>query len=151
MIRFWSRTVFLNYGADRAEAVTGVPTVAETPSKYRSEALRVWRESYDIVKRSSSQPAGIPMAVRVSVPSALSAYIDGAGSVEVAADTVRAALDSLRDGYPRLYPNICDETGAVRRHLNIFLNNQLIRDRETLDMPLADGDELLVLAAVSGG
>ncbi len=91
------------------------------------------------------------MAVRVSVPSALNAYIGGAASIDVAGTSVRSVLDGIRSAYPRLYPNICDETGAVRRHLNLFLNNRLIRDRENLNMPVSDGDELIVLAAVSGG
>jgi molybdopterin converting factor small subunit len=64
---------------------------------------------------------------------------------------VRAALAELQRQYPSLYRNICDETGKVRRHVNLFVNTSHVRDREGLDTPLAAGDVLTVLPAVSGG
>jgi molybdopterin converting factor small subunit len=60
-------------------------------------------------------------------------------------------LATLEREYPRLYPNICDETGAVRRHLNIFVNTASIRDGQGLDTVLAPGDVVTILTAVSGG
>jgi molybdopterin converting factor small subunit len=46
---------------------------------------------------------------------------------------------------------VCDETGAVRRHLNIFVNTDNIHDVDGLDTALAPGDVLSILPAVSGG
>jgi molybdopterin converting factor small subunit len=46
---------------------------------------------------------------------------------------------------------VCDETGAVRRHINLFVNSSHVRDRDGLDTPLAAGDVLTILPAVSGG
>ena len=43
------------------------------------------------------------------------------------------------------------ETGQVRRHLNIFVNSDNVRDLEGLDTALAAGDTLIILPAVSGG
>jgi molybdopterin converting factor small subunit len=50
-----------------------------------------------------------------------------------------------------LYRNICDETGTVRRHLNVFVNADNVRDLNGIDTPLLPGDVLTILPAVSGG
>jgi molybdopterin converting factor small subunit len=63
----------------------------------------------------------------------------------------RCALDALERAQPTLYRNLCDETGAVRRHLNVFVNTALLRDHGGLDAALAPGDVVTILAAVSGG
>ena len=52
---------------------------------------------------------------------------------------------------PSLYRSVCDETGAVRRHVNLFVNTSHVRDREGLDTALAPGDVVTILPAVSGG
>jgi molybdopterin converting factor small subunit len=50
-----------------------------------------------------------------------------------------------------LHRGVCDETGAVRRHVNLFINTHHMRDREGIDTELISGDELTILPAVSGG
>jgi molybdopterin converting factor small subunit len=50
-----------------------------------------------------------------------------------------------------LYRNVCDETGAVRRHLNIFVNSDNVRDLDGVDTTLMPGDVVTILPAVSGG
>ena len=50
-----------------------------------------------------------------------------------------------------MYCNLCDETGALRRHLNLFVNESHMRDRGGLDTVLEPGDVVTILAAVSGG
>ena len=81
----------------------------------------------------------------------LRTYCRGATQLPLEARSVRAALDELERLYPALYPNVCDETGAVRRHLNIFVNTDNIRDLDGIDSALVPGDVVTVLPAVSGG
>jgi molybdopterin converting factor small subunit len=50
-----------------------------------------------------------------------------------------------------LYRGICDDTGAVRRHVNLFVNRDHVRDRDGLETALAPGDEIIIIPAVSGG
>ena len=69
----------------------------------------------------------------------------------MAAADVRAALAELERRHPSLYRNLCDETGAVRRHLNVFVNATHVRDLRGVDTPLGPGDVMTILAAVSGG
>jgi len=69
----------------------------------------------------------------------------------VEAPSLRALLEELERRHPALHRNVCDETGAVRRHVNLFINTNHMRDRNGLDTPLAAGDEVTILPAVSGG
>ena len=64
---------------------------------------------------------------------------------------MRAAFEQLEQRYPVLYRNVCDETGAVRRHIGLFVNTSHVRDRDGLDTALVPGDVLTILPAVSGG
>lgn len=89
--------------------------------------------------------------ITLHVAGALRAYCGGATELPIVAGTVRAALEDLERNQFTLYRNLCDETGAVRRHLNVFVNADNIRDLDGLDTPLAPGDVLTVLPAVSGG
>jgi len=89
--------------------------------------------------------------VAVYIPGPLRAYSGGASELSVSAASVRATLEHLERHHPSLYRNICDETGAVRRHLNLFVNSSNIRDLEGLDTALAPGDVVTILPAVSGG
>jgi molybdopterin converting factor small subunit len=90
-------------------------------------------------------------AVTIHVPSALRRYCGGASDIAVSAPTVRGALDELERNHPSLYRNLCDETGAVRRHLNVFVNSSHLSGRNGLETALAPGDVVTILAAVSGG
>jgi molybdopterin converting factor small subunit len=90
-------------------------------------------------------------SVTVHVPAALSQYCGGVTEVPLSAADVRAALEELERHYPALYRNICDETGAVRRHLNVFVNADHVRDCRGLDTVLTSGDVVWILSAVSGG
>jgi sulfur-carrier protein len=89
--------------------------------------------------------------VKIRVSSALRVWSGVTSEVAVAAADVRTALAEIAARHPALYRGICDETGAIRRHVNLFVNTDHIRDREGLDTALAPGDELTVFPAVSGG
>jgi molybdopterin converting factor small subunit len=89
--------------------------------------------------------------VTIFVPGPLREYCDGARELPSSASSVRDALQALANNHPALYRNVCDETGAVRRHINIFVNTSHMRDRDGLDTMLVPGDELIILPAVSGG
>jgi len=91
------------------------------------------------------------VTVTLLIPSPLRRYCAGERELPLAAETVREALAELERSHPTLYTNVCDETGTVRRHVNLFVNTSHIRDLDGLDTPLADGDALEILPAVSGG
>ena len=91
------------------------------------------------------------VSVQVHVPAPLLPYSGGQHRLQVEAATVRAALEALERTHPALHRCICDETGAVRRHVNLFVNKSHVRKLTGLDTPLLPGDEIAVIPAVSGG
>jgi len=91
------------------------------------------------------------MTVTIHFPAELRAYCNGASKLLLSAPTVRAALEQIERSHPALYRNFCDETGVVRRHVNLFVNTDHVRDRDGLDTALIPGDVITILPAVSGG
>src|SRR5205085_4219187 len=89
--------------------------------------------------------------ITVNVPGPLRDCCAGASELAVSAPTLRALLEELERRHPALHRSICDETGTVRRHVNLFVNTDHMRDRNGLDTPLAPGDVVTILPAVSGG
>jgi molybdopterin synthase sulfur carrier subunit len=89
--------------------------------------------------------------VTIHVPGQLRAYCAGAAELAISAQTVRAALEALERSQSALYRNVCDETGTLRRHLNVFVNSDNVRDLDGIDTTLRSGDVVTILPAVSGG
>ncbi len=91
------------------------------------------------------------VTVTVHIPGPLRDCCAGASELSLPATSVRAVLEELEQRHPALHRRVCDETGAVRRHINLFVNTHHMRDRDGLDTPLTPGDEVTILPAVSGG
>ena len=91
------------------------------------------------------------MTITIHVPGVLRACCEGASEIILSAPSVRAALEQLERSHPELYRSVCDETCAVRRHVNLFVNTSHVRDREGLATALVSGDVITILPAVSGG
>lgn len=88
--------------------------------------------------------------VRLSFTPQLRRFLD-APARELDADTPRAALARLREEQPRLAAYLMDERGRVRTHVAVFVGGRLLRSAAELDAPLADGAEIHLLQALSGG
>jgi sulfur-carrier protein len=89
--------------------------------------------------------------VTVRLPGVLRPSCGGLKEFPLSASSVRAALEAIERLHPSLHRSICDETGAVRRHVNVFVNMDHVRDHAGLDTALAPGDVVWFLPAVSGG
>jgi len=89
--------------------------------------------------------------VHVLIPALLRNYCGGAREFDLPAEQLREALAELERRYPSLHAGVCDETGAIRRHINVFVNTAHIRDLNGLDTCFVSGDVLTFLPAVSGG
>ena len=90
-------------------------------------------------------------SVTLAVPGVLRKDCQGSSELELSAGTIREALAELEQRFPRLHRNLCDETGAVRKHIALFVNSEQVHSRESLDMALEPGDVFVALPAVSGG
>jgi molybdopterin converting factor small subunit len=91
------------------------------------------------------------VSVRVDLPSVLAGVVGGASSVRVEAVTLEGALRALVGALPALETHLFDESGDFRRHVLCFHNGTNSRWRENRDVPLAEGDTISILQAVSGG
>ncbi|HVK11906.1 MAG TPA: MoaD/ThiS family protein [Gemmataceae bacterium] len=91
------------------------------------------------------------MSVTIHVPGVLRQYCDDALEFSLPASSLRDALGQIERRYPALYRCVCHETGAVRRHVNLFVNESDMRTLDDLDTALQPGDVVMVLPAVSGG
>lgn len=91
------------------------------------------------------------MPITLQLSALLRDYSGGKGELALDARDVRAMLRVLETEYPKIHRSICDDTGAIRRHINVFVNSDHIRDLRGLDTPLKPGDVVSLFQAVSGG
>ena len=91
------------------------------------------------------------MAVKVRIPTPLRKLTNDVELVEVEAKTVAEAIDVLQKMYPGIKDRLVDEAGAVRRFVNVYVNEEDIRFLQNQDTPLKDGDELSIIPAIAGG
>ncbi len=70
---------------------------------------------------------------------------------DVAGGTVREALDNVFAANPRARDYVLDDHGAVRKHMIVYVNGEIVVDRVKLSYPLASGDTVYVMQALSGG
>ncbi|MHC4827051.1 MAG: MoaD/ThiS family protein [Planctomycetota bacterium] len=85
------------------------------------------------------------------LPSLLGPVVNGVHSVGVEGNTVSEVLAALVDRHPALAVHLFDETGGFRQHVLCFHNETNTRWLESLEVPVADGDTITILQAVSGG
>lgn len=89
--------------------------------------------------------------IQLELPEVLRPLADGAAVLPVRAATVSAALAELGRRHPLLLSRVLTRGGALRPHVNLFLNQQDLRLAQGLATPVQEGDRLAVVAAVSGG
>jgi len=89
--------------------------------------------------------------IKVLVTTALSTYMNGDREIMLEAQSVKDLIEKLVARYGKnLASRLLDENGRLRRFINIYVNDRNIRVDET-DVELKDGDQVLILPAVSGG
>ena len=71
--------------------------------------------------------------------------------MDIKGATVAEALLEIEESHKGIRDYIVDETGALRKHVQIFIGNEMIRDRLGLKDVLEDSDELYIMQALSGG
>lgn len=94
------------------------------------------------------------MTVEVVLPGFLADLAGGVRHVQVEVaegGTVAAVLDRLVDGRPVLDRRIRDETGAVRRFVNVYVDGEDVRFAEGVRTPVGDGSVVHVMPSVAGG
>ena len=91
------------------------------------------------------------MAKRVRIPAPLRKLTNNEEVVEVKADSIREAIVELQSRYPGIKERLVDESGEVRRFVNVYVNEEDIRFLANQQTPLKDGDEISIIPAIAGG
>jgi molybdopterin converting factor small subunit len=91
------------------------------------------------------------MAVKVRIPTQLRTLTGGQGEVSVNGSTVGEVLKELDSVHPGLQDRLFDESGKIRRFVNVFVAEEDVRFLQGLDTPVADGTTVSIVPAVAGG
>jgi sulfur-carrier protein len=91
------------------------------------------------------------MATTVRIPTALRTLTGGASEVSADGSTVGEILKSLDAAHPGFGERVFDESGALRRFVNVFVAEEDIRFLEGLSTPVAEGQAVSIIPAVAGG
>jgi molybdopterin synthase sulfur carrier subunit len=87
----------------------------------------------------------------VLIPTPLRKLTNELDTVEAAGATIGELIDNLDAAFPGLKNRICDETGTIRRFVNIFVNGEDVRFLEENATPVKDSDEISIVPAIAGG
>ena len=91
------------------------------------------------------------MSITVLIPTPLQKFTRDEASVDIEATNVDGLLQALEGRYPGILQRLCDETGKLRRFLNVYVNSEDIRFLDNQATSLNDGDEVSIVPAVAGG
>lgn len=86
--------------------------------------------------------------MQVRIPTPLRSYTDQAKVVTAEGATIDEVLRRLDQRFPGIRFRVVDEQGRLRKHMNVFVNQERVRD---LGAPLRPDDELTIMQALSGG
>jgi molybdopterin synthase sulfur carrier subunit len=87
----------------------------------------------------------------VRIPTPLRKFTQGKDEVSIDGANVRELLTNLETAYPGIREKICDEAGAVRRFVNVFVADEDIRFLDNLETAVKDADEVSIVPAIAGG
>lgn len=91
------------------------------------------------------------MSASVRIPTILRTYTGGASEVSAEGTTLAELLDSLEAKHPGLKARVLDDSGALRRFVNIYVGDEDVRFSGGLDAPVSDGAKVSIIPAVAGG
>jgi molybdopterin synthase sulfur carrier subunit len=91
------------------------------------------------------------MGIKVRIPQPLQKLTGGKELVETEGGDIRSLLLDLEKKFPGIKERICDETGKVRRFINVYVNDEDVRFLQDDKTPLKDGDEVSIIPAIAGG
>lgn len=91
------------------------------------------------------------MSAIVRIPTPLRKLTNGKGEIPITAKNVQELIEHLERDFPGMKTRLCDESGQVRRFINIFVNEEDIRFKQNLVTTIKDGDDVSIVPAIAGG
>jgi molybdopterin synthase sulfur carrier subunit len=91
------------------------------------------------------------MAIKVRIPTPLRKLTKEQDIVQGTGDTLGEMIEKLEGEFPGLKERLCDETGELRRFVNVYVNGEDVRFQDGLGTKLTGNDEVSIVPAVAGG
>ena len=91
------------------------------------------------------------MPAQIRIPTPLRKLTNNEEVVEVNPGTIGQAIHELQGRFPGIKERLLDDTGAVRRFVNVYVNEEDIRFLQNQDTAIKDGDEISIIPAIAGG
>lgn len=91
------------------------------------------------------------MAISVLIPTPLRNLTAQKDTVQVEAATINGLVETLEQGYPGMGNRLRGDDGALRRFINIYVNDEDVRFLQGGDTALKDGDQVSIVPAIAGG
>jgi molybdopterin converting factor small subunit len=91
------------------------------------------------------------MSVSVRIPTTLRTLTAGQSEVQVDGASVGEVLTALESAHPGFKERLLDESGGLRRFVNVFVSDDDVRFLQGLDTPVPDGETVSIIPAVAGG
>ena len=91
------------------------------------------------------------MPVKIRIPTQLRELTGGTGEVTVEGSTVGETLKALDSAHGGFSERLFDDSGQLRRFVNVFVADEDVRFLQGLDTPVADGQTVSIVPAVAGG
>jgi molybdopterin synthase sulfur carrier subunit len=91
------------------------------------------------------------VSVSVRVPTILRPYTQGASEVSAEGTTLTEVLDSLDTSFPGIKGRVLDDSGELRRFVNVYVDDDDVRFADGLQTSIKDGGQVSIIPAVAGG
>ena len=91
------------------------------------------------------------MSLKILVPTPLRKITGDIETVEVEPGTVLEIINALEGRYPGFRARLCDDTGELRRFINVYVDGEDVRFLDNLSTNVKDGAEISIVPAIAGG
>jgi len=91
------------------------------------------------------------MTASVRIPTILRTYTGGVSEVPADGSTLSEVLTSLEANHPGIRARVLDDSGALRRFVNVYVGDEDVRFASGLDTAVSDGAKISIIPAVAGG
>jgi molybdopterin synthase sulfur carrier subunit len=91
------------------------------------------------------------MSVQVRIPTILRNYTEGASEVTADGNTLAEVLENLEANHSGIKARVLDDSGEIRRFVNVYVGNDDVRFLDGLDSTTPDGAQISIIPAVAGG
>ena len=87
----------------------------------------------------------------VRIPSPLRKYTNSQSKVQTGGTTINEVIEDLEAQYPGVKSRLCDDSGQIKRYVNVFVNGDEIRTLQGGDSSVGENDEVSIVPAMAGG